>query len=122
MVKSGDNSRFLEHSREEAQYFLLLVLKDRAGTLDLRQHFEDLLQEMRLKRSNVRAAKTSFSERVMKTIEEALTLGDISLVKVSEKLQMHPRAIQRRLLRGRDYLVTGAKLTHDFSFVSSIKA
>jgi uncharacterized protein (TIGR02147 family) len=41
---------FFGHSKEEAAFFLLLVQKDRAGTISLRRHFEDQLESMLQKR------------------------------------------------------------------------
>jgi uncharacterized protein (TIGR02147 family) len=39
-------NEFFGHTKEEGQYFLLLVQKDRAGTVSLRRHFEEQLQSM----------------------------------------------------------------------------
>jgi uncharacterized protein (TIGR02147 family) len=43
-------NRFLGHTKEESKYFLLLVQKARAGTQELREHFKELMDEMRSKR------------------------------------------------------------------------
>ena len=37
---------FLGHSKEEAEFFLLLVLKARAGTTKLRAHFQEQIERM----------------------------------------------------------------------------
>jgi uncharacterized protein (TIGR02147 family) len=46
-------NRFLAHDREEGHFFLLLVQKDRAGTEELRFHFQELLQEILDRRMNL---------------------------------------------------------------------
>ena len=43
-------NRFVSHDREESRYFLLLVQQARAGTRELREHFEDEIKEIREKR------------------------------------------------------------------------
>lgn len=46
-------NQFFGHSKEEAQYFLLLVQKDRAGTSSLQHHFEEQLEAILKKRMNL---------------------------------------------------------------------
>lgn len=48
--QAEDVNEFLGHSREEGRYFLLLVLKERAGTRALRKVFEDQIEEQLAKR------------------------------------------------------------------------
>lgn len=43
-------NQFFGHSKEQAKYFLLLVQKDRAGTISLRLHFEEQLENILQKR------------------------------------------------------------------------
>lgn len=43
-------SQFFEHTQEETNFFILLVLKERAGNSTLRQHFERQLEELRARR------------------------------------------------------------------------
>jgi uncharacterized protein (TIGR02147 family) len=44
---------FLSHSEDESEYFLTLVLQDRAGTKRLRTRFEDKINKMRETRQNI---------------------------------------------------------------------
>lgn len=48
-------NQFLNHSDEEGEYFILLLLKDRAGTAPLKKRFETKIQEMRDDRLNIKA-------------------------------------------------------------------
>ena len=43
-------NQFFDHSKEEADFFLLLVSRDRAGTESLRKHFESQIQSTLKKR------------------------------------------------------------------------
>jgi uncharacterized protein (TIGR02147 family) len=45
---------FFEHTDDESEYFILLLLKDRAGTPKLRARFEKKLQSLRDERLNIR--------------------------------------------------------------------
>lgn len=44
---------FLEHTEDEGEYFILLLLKDRAGTKNLKQRFESKVKAMRDQRMNI---------------------------------------------------------------------
>lgn len=55
-------SKFLNHTKDEEHFFLLLLQRDRAGTLILRQYFEDQLIALQEKRLVIR-------ERLGKTHE-----------------------------------------------------
>jgi uncharacterized protein (TIGR02147 family) len=46
-------SQFLGHRDAERDFFLLLVQKDRAGSEDLRKHFESKIREVREARKNI---------------------------------------------------------------------
>ena len=46
-------SQFFDHSKEESDFFLLLVSRDRAGTPSLRAHFERQMSEITAKRMQV---------------------------------------------------------------------
>lgn len=48
-------NRFLGHTKEEGAYFLLLIQKARAGTVELRRLFQEQLDEMRAQRSLIHA-------------------------------------------------------------------
>lgn len=57
-------NQFLEHSEEETDFFLLLVQKDRAGSVNLRRQFERQIrriQDARLVLKNRMAHETEFS-------------------------------------------------------------
>lgn len=47
-------NEFLEHNEVESEYFLLLVLKDRAGSVKLRKRFDQKIYKMREERLNVK--------------------------------------------------------------------
>ncbi len=47
-------SRFLNHGKEEREYFMLLLHHGRAGSKDLRDHYEEQLRAIRTKRREVR--------------------------------------------------------------------
>ncbi len=44
---------FLEHTEDEGEFFILLVLKDRSGNLKLKKRFENKIQKMRDERLNI---------------------------------------------------------------------
>lgn len=46
-------NQFFEHDKDEAEFFLLLVSRDRAGTPSLRKHFDDQIQLILKKRLQV---------------------------------------------------------------------
>jgi uncharacterized protein (TIGR02147 family) len=46
-------NKFLNHTSEEASFFLLLILRDRAGTTTLKKRFETQIEEMKGKRLNL---------------------------------------------------------------------
>ena len=46
---------FLDHSEEEGEYFILLLLRERAGAVTLRKRFDRKIQEMRDRRLNIKA-------------------------------------------------------------------
>ncbi len=45
---------FFDHTFDEGEYFLLLVMKDRAGSVDLKKRFEKRLRLMRDQRLNIK--------------------------------------------------------------------
>lgn len=47
-------SRFLQHTKDEAQYFLLLVEEGRAGTKDLKDFFKEQMETILEKRKEIR--------------------------------------------------------------------
>lgn len=47
-------NEFLEHTEEESEFFMLLILKDRAGTQKLKNRFEKQIQIIREKRMNIK--------------------------------------------------------------------
>jgi uncharacterized protein (TIGR02147 family) len=47
-------NQFLEHSEDEGDYFLLLVIKDRAGNSKLKKRYENKIQNMRAERLNIK--------------------------------------------------------------------
>jgi uncharacterized protein (TIGR02147 family) len=46
-------NQYLGHSPEEGEYFIYLLLKERAGSAQLRKRFEGKIQEMRKERLNI---------------------------------------------------------------------
>ena len=52
-------NRYLEHSREESLYFMLLLQEARSGSLELRRFFREQLQEMQQKRAAVSSRITT---------------------------------------------------------------
>jgi len=46
-------NQFFDHSKDESEFFLLLVSRDRAGTVSLRKHFEDQISQVLQKRKLV---------------------------------------------------------------------
>ena len=62
--------RFLEHGREESQYFILLVHQGRAGSKDLRDYYGRQIAELRKKRELV-AERIPSGDRLPK--ESAMT-------------------------------------------------
>lgn len=57
---------FLGHTDEEGEYFLMMLLKDRAGTTPLRRRFESKIKVMRDQRLNIQSrlgAKGAVSEK-----------------------------------------------------------
>lgn len=57
---------FLEHTDDEAEYFILLLLKDRAGTRPLKARFERKIKAMRDERLNIQrriGAQETISDR-----------------------------------------------------------
>lgn len=45
---------FLEHSEDEGEFFLMLLLKDRAGNVKLKKRFENKIQKMREQHFNIK--------------------------------------------------------------------
>src|SRR4051794_5929686 len=39
-------NKFFDHTKEESEFFLLLVSRDRAGSASLRKHFEEQIQKI----------------------------------------------------------------------------
>lgn len=59
-------NNFFEHTEDEAEYFLLLLLKDRAGTKTLKARFENKIKIMREQRLNIQnriAASQTISDK-----------------------------------------------------------
>ena len=47
-------SQFLQHRKEEQDFLLLLVQWDRAGSVDLKRHFRDQIEQVRTLRTQIR--------------------------------------------------------------------
>ena len=45
---------FLSHTQDEGEYFLLLLMKDRAGTRELKKRFQDKIDLQRKERLNIK--------------------------------------------------------------------
>lgn len=118
---------FFAHSKEEANFFLLLVQKDRAGTASLRHYFDEQLQEILRKRMVLteRLGKRSelknedqtyyYSSWHYAAIHIALTIQELQTVKaLSEYFKLPIKKVNLVL----DFLVrTGLAQTSDgFSF------
>lgn len=61
---------FLEHTDDEGEYFILLILKDRAGNAKLKMRFESKIKEARDARLNIKKRLESTNEISVKDREK----------------------------------------------------
>lgn len=101
---------FFKHTREQAEFFLLLVLKARAGTKSLREHFESKIQEL-LERRNVIKNRiqnaTSLSEEDLDRFYSSWLYGALHVLvsikeyqtveALSHVLGLHPQKLTEEL-------------------------
>lgn len=112
-------NQFFDHSHEEKDFFFLLVLKDRAGTKSLREHFEAQIEAIAKKRMSVvaRLGKEKsipeeikgvyYSSWIYSAIDLACTIDSIRTRNaLAEKLKL-PIEIVSRVL---DFLVENGLL------------
>jgi uncharacterized protein (TIGR02147 family) len=98
---------FLEHTADEGEYFLLLLLKDRAGTPLLKKRFQQKVQAMRDERLNIQnriGAKNEVSEKDREKFYSSYLYGAIhvltgipqfrSVDKLSEALRLPKARVQ----------------------------
>ncbi len=88
-------NEFLSHSEDECEYFLTLVLQDRAGTKRLRARFEDKINKMRDARQNISKrvnAESEISEKDRERFYSSAVYGAIHVLCSIPRLQ-DPRAL-----------------------------
>ena len=83
-------NEFLEHSEDEAEYFILLVSKDRAGHVRLRKRFEKKLIAMRDERLNIKhrlEATAAVSEKDREKFYSSALYGAIHVLAAIPQFQ-----------------------------------
>lgn len=103
-------SRFLDHSKDESRFFLTLVELARAGTPDLRSHFQELINELlekhldlkeRFKVKDLLSADdqtTYFGDWLYAAAHMAITVPHLSSLSAMSEFLQQPKAKLQKIL------------------------